>query len=122
MNIDFKKGIINGVIIYVAVFMVVSVLIALKVDAEGLIGQAAGIVTVAVVAYFLATKAELKNKQEALGYGGVTAVVVLALDFLITKRFNPDFDQFSVNMLVGYAIIALAPLVELNVRIGAQKE
>lgn len=110
MNIDFKKGIINGVIIYVAVFMVVSILIALKIDATGLVGQVLGVVTVAIAAYLLAQKVDLKDTAAALGYGAVTAVVVLALDFLITKRFNPDFNPFTVNMLVGYAVIVLAPV------------
>ena len=109
MNLDFKKGIINGVIIYVAVFMVISALIAFKVDATGLIGQAAGLITVAAAAYYLAGKAGLADSSGALGYGAVTAVVVLALDFLITKRFNPDIDLFAVNMLVGYALIVLVP-------------
>ncbi|PIZ00667.1 hypothetical protein COY62_01385 [bacterium (Candidatus Howlettbacteria) CG_4_10_14_0_8_um_filter_40_9] len=111
MNIDFKKGIINGVIVYVAVFMVISVLIALKVDATGLLGQVSGVATVAIAAYLLAQKVDLKDTAAALGYGVVTAVVVLALDFLITKRFNPDFNPFAVNMLVGYAVIVLVPTV-----------
>ena len=111
MNLDFKKGILNGVIIYVSVFMVVSLLIAFKVDTSGLIGQVLSIATVVVAAYLLAQKVDLKDTSAALGYGVVTAIVVLALDFLITKRFNPDFDPFAVNMLIGYALIVLAPVV-----------
>lgn len=114
MNIDFKKGIINGVIIYAVVFVVVLALTAFGVETNSTIAQVAGWVAVAGSAYYLAQKAGLTDTSSALGYGVLTAVVVLALDYLITKRFNPDFDPTSTRMLIGYALIILAPVVSLQ--------
>lgn len=111
MNIDFKKGIINGIIIYVVVFIAISVLIAFKIDTGGLIGQAVGLISVTVAAYYLASKMDFKDMGSALGYGVLTALVVLVLDYVITLRFNPNANLFSIEMLVGDALIILAPVV-----------
>lgn len=116
MNIDFKKGIINGIIIYVVVFMAISVLIAFNIDAVGTIGQIVGYLSSVAAAYYLATKIEFKDVTAAFGYGAVTALVGVALDLLITMRFNPAVNPFSVNMLIGYVLIILAPMIALKMK------
>lgn len=113
---DVKKGIINGIIIYAVVFIAISVLIAFKVDATGIIGMIVGLLSVTLAAYYLATKIDFSDMNSALGYGVITAIVALALDLLITKKFNPNFNPFDVNMLLGYALIILAPAAALKMK------
>lgn len=112
MKIDFKKGIINGVIVYAIVFVVTSILAVLGVG-TGFVGQIIGYVVIAVSAYYLAQRAELKDASAALGYGIVTAVVVVVLNYLVIKRFNPEANPLETKMLIDYIIVVVAPIIAI---------
>lgn len=100
-----------GVLLWVLMFVIVSVFIAFKLypgATEIVIAVIAG-----VVSYILAGYAKPKDMTEALKFGGSWVVVGLILDALVTMRFNPAI--FGVwTLWLGYGLALVAPTLRVK--------
>ncbi|TAN33783.1 hypothetical protein EPN28_01370 [Patescibacteria group bacterium] len=108
----WKKILGYGVLLYVLMFVIVSVFIGFKIYGNSW----APIVTAViggVISYILAGRVKPASAGAALGYGIGWVVVGVILDFIITMRFNPVI--FSAWQLwLGYALVLLAPLLAVK--------
>lgn len=108
---NWTKAIGFGVLIWLIMFAVVSVI------SDWYQGNTwvkiVVILLAGAIAFFLAGYVKPSSAGLAIGYGLVWVVVGLALDYLITKRFNSEiFSLWSV--WTGYALILLAPLLKVE--------
>lgn len=102
---NWKKAVGFGVLIWLIMFAFVSATLSFYEKYTWM-----NWVTIAVsgiVAYVLAGYLKLTSVKKALTYAGVWVVVGVALDALITMRFDPGIFR-SGSLWTGYAIMVLA--------------
>jgi hypothetical protein len=113
---NWKKTISYGAVIWVLMFVIVSIFIGFgfysPTWSKGLI-----IIIGGIISYIVAKKyARPASSRMAISYGVSWAVVGVILDTIITARFDPTVFQ-SKTYWVSYLVILLAPL--LTVKKGA---
>ena len=117
MNIDWKKAIGFGAVIWVLMFVIVSIFVAFNIY-----GNAVMKVVIAVIAgaisYFLAIKLKPADIKMALTYGVLWVIVGVILDAVITMRFNALIFS-SKGLWLGYLLVLLAPLLTVKKGSGA---
>ena len=109
---NWKKGIGFGVLVWMVMFIVVSILIAYKMPQNMTFSVVVTVVTLVAV-YFFARNIKPKSSGEAIKYGLVFAIVGITLDFLISKRFAPNIFS-SVFYWVSYILVVLIPLLAIK--------
>lgn len=112
---NWKKALGFGALVWIIMFIVVSIFIAYGAPSGELpsplniVLTIISLVTVYIVSRYLA----LGNYNMALGYGLVFAVVGIVLDFLISQRFAPGMFS-SVYYWVSYLLIVFVPLLAVK--------
>lgn len=109
MNIDYKKGLINGIIIFVVAYVAAIVVGILGLDTSFMIGSVVSLAVLAVSAFVLAQKAGLSDAGSALSYGILTAVVIMVIQYAIGRSIPTD-----IPALVGFALVILVPLTTIK--------
>jgi hypothetical protein len=112
---NWKKALGFGALIWVIMFVVISVFVAYGAVSGNLsmtFGVAATVISL-VVAYFAARNLAPKNYSFALGYGLIFAVVGIILDFLISQKFAPDIFS-SVPYWLNYVLLVLVPILAVK--------
>jgi len=109
---NWKKGILFGLLVWAIMFIVVCVLLAYKMPQNMLFTIITTIITLVAV-YFLVRNIAPKSYLEAIEYGLIFAVIGIILDFLISKRFAPDI-FVSVSYWVSYVLVVLVPLLTVK--------
>ncbi len=113
IDINWKKAIGIGVLIWLLMFAFVSAVLDLY---QSTIWMKIVVALVAgLLAFFLTIYVKPKNVGTALGYGLVWVLVGIILDGLITMRFNSEIFKLW-SLWLGYLLILIAPLfkIELN--------
>lgn len=113
MNINWKKAISSGIIIWGVAFVVVSVLMAIGIR-EGYLNWIITTIIIAITGYKLAQKMSLKNMNSALSVGLLWVIVVVLLDWLITTHFATMAFFSDYKIWVSYAIILLIPVFSMK--------
>lgn len=105
---NWKKGVVSGIALWILMFVIVSVLIAFNVYATTT-GKVVTIVIAGIISLFLAQRVKPSSAGVAATYGFLWVVIGLILDAIITTRFNPSI--FAAKSLwIGYLVVLLAPL------------
>lgn len=114
MTFNWYKAIGFGVVIWLVMFALISALVGFDITTDTLwigIGTAA---VAGIASYIAALFTKVENMWLALAYGASWVVVGVALDLLISMRFNADiFTQWQYWL--GYALVLLAPLADTEV-------
>lgn len=117
MKIDWKKAVGFGAVIWILMFVIISIFIAFNI-----FGNAVAKVIIAIIAgaisYFLATKIKPADVKMALAYGVIWVIMGVILDALITVRFNALIFS-SKGLWLGYLLVLLAPLLTVKKGSGA---
>lgn len=109
---NWQKGILYGVLLWILMFVIVSGFIGFKVY-ELLIVQIITAVIGGLISFILASKIKPNNFGLAFGYGITWVVAGLILDAVITMRFNPAIFA-SWTLWLGYLLVLLAPLLKVK--------
>jgi hypothetical protein len=117
MNIDWKKAIGFGVVIWVLMFVIVSIFIAFNVYGNA-VAKVVAACLAGAISYFLAAKIKPADIKIALTYGVIWVIVGVILDAVISTRFNALIFS-SKGLWLGYLLVLLAPLFTVKKGSGA---
>jgi hypothetical protein len=112
MNFNWKKGIGYGVLVWVVMFIVVSILLAYKMQQGTMFDIIVTVITL-IAAFLLAKNIAPKSAGLAFSYGLLFAIVGILLDLLISKRFAPNIFN-SIFYWVSYVLVVLVPLLAVK--------
>lgn len=110
---NYKKLIGYGLLIWVVAYLIACVFVAYKAS-DGLLAKVVILVAVIVAALFAGRKVKPNSVTNALKYSVSWLVIALLMDCLLTVPFTGWQIFASWDMWVGYAIVALAPLVSIK--------
>jgi hypothetical protein len=113
---NFKKALGFGVLIWIVMFVVVSIFVAYKMVASGggsTIFSILMIILTLVLTYVVARYVAPKSHMDAIKYGLIFAVVGIVLDFLISQRFAPGMFS-SVSYWVNYILMVFVPMLAVK--------
>tara|TARA_Y100000310_G_scaffold266543_1_gene278078 strand:- start:29 stop:394 length:366 start_codon:yes stop_codon:yes gene_type:complete len=116
MNI--LKVIGYGVLIWVLMFAIVSAFVAFTIY-ENVGAQVILAIISGAIAFFFAGKVKPSKFDKALIFGLIWVIIGLALDALITTKFNEEIFR-TWSLWLGYALVIIAPI--LRIRKGEQPE
>ena len=109
---NWKKAITFGAVIWVLMFVIVSIFIGFKIYNYFWIKLITAIIAGAI-SYFLAGQIKPNKAKTALSYGLAWVIIGIILDSIVTMRFNPAI--FSSRALwLGYVLVLLAPLLQVK--------
>lgn len=109
---NWKKAIGLGILLWVLMFVIVSILIAFKLYEFRLVRILIAVIA-GLISLFLAGMLKPGKVGLALAYGFIWVVIGVILDAIVTMRFNPAI--FSAKTLwLGYLLILLAPLLKVK--------
>jgi len=101
----------GGLIIWVVIFIVASILVAFKMQSTTA-GQVVIVLSGAIASYILGKKMEVSSKMEVLKYSFCWLVVIAILDYIISTKFTGGMAFFASPWVwAEYALIFLAPLL-----------
>jgi hypothetical protein len=109
---NWKKGILFGLLVWVIMFVVVSIFVAFKMPSGALLSIIMIIIS-AITVYVVAGYLSLKKMGEALEYGTLFAVIGIILDFIISQRFAPGMFS-SVYYWLSYLLVILVPMLRVK--------
>lgn len=109
---NLKKAIGFGILIWVLMFVIVSIFIAFKIENFVLVQIITAIIA-GIISLILAGKARPGKIGLALGYGLIWVVIGVILDAIVTKRFNGAIFS-SWSLWLGYALVLLAPTLKVK--------
>lgn len=109
---NWKKGLLFGLLLWVLMFVIVSIFIAFKIYGSTVMHIVTAVIA-GVISYLFAGKVKPNKMGAALTYGLVWVVVGLILDALITMRFNPTI-FISKSLWLGYLLVLIAPLLQVK--------
>lgn len=109
---DFKKAIGFGLLLWVIIFVVVSVFIAFDIYNSTLMHIITAIIAGAISLIF-ANYLKPKNVQLALSYSLSWVIIAVILDAIITMRFNSQIFMMK-SLWLGYALVLLTPLLRVK--------
>ena len=116
---NWKKAIGFGVLLWVLMFVIVSIFIAFGIY-DFLWMMIVTAVIAGLISFILAGFVKPRNVGLALGYGLAWVVVGVILDLIVTMRFNPTIFA-SWTLWLGYVLILLAPLLRVKKVPAAQE-
>lgn len=109
---NWKKAIGYGVLLWVLMFVIVSVFIAY--DLHDIFWmQIIEALIAGLISLMLAGRLQLSKAGEAFAYGLLWVVVGLVLDLFITMKFAPDFFT-TWTVWLAYILVLLAPLLKIK--------
>jgi len=109
---NWKKAVGFGMLLWIFMFVVVSIFIAFKI--YGFVWtEAATAIIAGIISFILAGYAKPKTYGAAAGYAASWLIVGLILDFLVTTRFNPNF-FISWSLWLGYGLAFIAPFLQVR--------
>lgn len=109
---NWKKAIGFGILIWVLMFVIVSIFIGFKIyDYTWM--KVVTIIIGAAIVFFFAKKVKPNKVILALTYGLIWVVIGVILDALITMRFNEEIFA-SRALWVGYILTLLIPLLAIK--------
>ncbi len=112
MKINWKKGISLGALLWVLMFVIVSIFVGFKIYDSAymkvITALIAGIISFVLVGYVKPDKVGL-----AFSYGILWVVIGLILDAIVTRLFNPQI-FLSKGLWLGYALVLIAPLFRVK--------
>lgn len=103
-----------GILIWVVAFMVVSVFIGFKISTDNVWVKVITTAAVFVATLLLAKSLKPSSQGKALLIGILWAVIGFVLDLIITTRFTGMAVFSQWNMLLGYLLIILTPLLAVK--------
>jgi hypothetical protein len=110
---NWKKGILFGVVVWAIMFVIACIFVAYKVPSNStffnIVLTVLSAIAILIVAGFVAPK----NAGQALGYGILFAVVGIILDFLISSKFAPGMFRSSYYWL-SYILVIILPLFRVK--------
>jgi len=112
---NWKKALMFGALVWIIMFVVVSIFIAYGAPSGSLsmtlniIVTVIGLVAVYLVVRYLAPQ----SYSIAIQYGLVFAVIGVVLDFLISQKFAPGMFS-SIFYWVSYVLVVLVPLLAVK--------
>lgn len=109
---NWKKAISFGAVIWILMFVIVSVFIGFKIYGSVWMQIIAAIIAGAI-SYYLAGKIKPHSAKSALSYGLTWAMVGVILDAIVTTRFNPAIFA-SWSLWLGYILVLLAPTFQVK--------
>lgn len=109
---DWKKSIGYGVLLWILMFVIVSIFIAFKIYNNQAMQIIIAIIG-GIIAYVLAGKVRPANYGEGFGYGLTWLVTGVILDALITMRFNPAIFS-SWYLWLGYVFGVVGVLLSVK--------
>jgi hypothetical protein len=109
---NWKKAIGFGVLLWVLMFVIVSIFIGFKVQ-ESLWLEIGFAIISGVISFILAGYVKPKSYGLALAYGVSWFVIAVILDAIVTMRFNPAIFT-SWSLWLGYLLVLLAPLLTVK--------
>jgi hypothetical protein len=103
-----------GALIYAVAFVVVSAFIGFQIPSDNLAVKLATIGCVLLTIILAAKSLKVSSAKEMLGYSFIWVIINLLLDILITARFTgwAVFGQW--NILLGYLLILIVPLLAVR--------
>jgi hypothetical protein len=113
---SWKKALGYGVLIWIVMFVVVSIFVGYGMVASG--GGSATfsilmIVLALILTYVAARMVAPMNSGKAMQYGLTFAVVGIVLDFLISQRFAPGMFS-SVYYWISYILMVFVPVIAVK--------
>ncbi len=109
---DWKKLIGFGVLIWILMFVTVSIFIAY--DVYKFIWMQVIIAVIAgIIAFILAGVVKPSKIALALGYGLIWVIIGLVLDAVVTARFISEIFA-SWSLWLGYLLVLLAPVLRVK--------
>lgn len=103
-----------GILIWVIAFMVVSAFIAFKAPTSGLPVKITTVLAVFIATLLLAKNFKPNSQIMAISVGLIWAAIGLGLDYLITTKFTGMSIFGEWNIMVGYLLIILTPLLAVK--------
>ena len=112
MKLNWGKALGFGILLWVLMFVIISVFVAFNI-AEGTLISIIFAIIGGIISFILAGKVKPSSAGAAFVYGLVWVIVVFILDWLISTRFNNAI--FSAwTLWLGYALVLLAPLLKVK--------
>ncbi len=111
-NMNWKKGVIFGVLIWILMFVIVSIFVGFKIYGSTWMHIITAIIAGAI-SYVFAGKIKPNKAKLALSYGLAWVLIGVILDALITMRSNPAIFS-SRSLWLGYILVLLAPLLQVK--------
>ena len=112
MNINWKKALGFGALIWVIMFITISALVGYGLSSDSMFTIVVTAISL-VVAYLAARNLAPNGYYLAIQYGLIFAAVGIVLDFLISQKFSPDMFS-SAYYWLSYVLIALVPLLAVK--------
>ena len=109
MNLNWKKGIGFGVLIWAVMFIVISILVGYKMPQDRLFTFIVAFVSMIAV-YFCTKSISPKSYIEAIIYGLIFVIVGLILDYFISIRFAPYIFS-SISYWLSYLLIVVVSML-----------
>ena len=109
---NWKKGVIFGVLIWILMFVIVSIFTGFKIYGSTWMHIITAIIAGAI-SYVFAGKIKPNKAKLALSYGLAWVLIGVILDALITMRSNPAIFS-SRSLWLGYILVLLAPLLQVK--------
>ena len=114
---NWKKALGFGVLVWIIMFVVISILVAYQIvpaGGEPMVASLAMMVLSLVLVYlFVRLYVAPKSAKEAIWYGVVFAVVGIILDFVISQRFAPGMFA-SVVYWLSYLLMIFVPILAVK--------
>lgn len=109
---NWKKAIGFGILLWVLMFVIVSIFIAFKIYEFRWIRILTAVIA-GITSFLLAGLAKPTKIGWALLYGLIWVIICVILDVLVTMRFNPAI--FAARSLwLGYVLVLFVPLLKVK--------
>jgi hypothetical protein len=114
---NWSKAVGFGVLIWIVMFVFVSLIISIGVY-DYIISAVAVVLIAGIIAYMFSSNAKPISVSQAISYGLVWVITGIVLDLLITLKFNAEvFSHWEY--WASYAFIFIAPMI--NIRLEKSK-
>jgi hypothetical protein len=104
---NWKKAIGFGVLLWVLMFVIVSIFIAFDIYRFSVMEIITAVIG-GIISFILAGYIRPSKIGKALVYGLIFVIISVILDAIVTMRFNPAIFN-SWTMWLSYALVLLAP-------------
>jgi len=111
-----------GILIWVVAFMVISVFIGFKVSTDSVAVKIITILSVFVATLLIAKNLKPSTQVKAITIGIIWGAVGFVLDVIITTRFTGMSVFSQWNILLGYLLIILTPLLAVKQEKGRRNK
>ena len=109
---NWQKAVAFGLLLWVIMFVIVSIFIAFKIYDNAAMKVVTALIG-GLTSFILAGYVKPTSPNLALTYGISWVVVGVILDALVTMRFNPQI-FLSKGLWLGYSLVLFAPLLKVK--------